>query len=86
MEQADHTHTPNRSDRPGQSTVYEIRVQGQLDTHWSDWFNGLEVAPQENGETLITGPLPDQAALFDMLLKVFNLKLTLLSVRRVESK
>jgi hypothetical protein len=63
---------------------YEIRVQGQLDSNWSDWFNGLEVIPQESGETLIAGPLPDQAALQGILTKVFNLRLLLLSVKRID--
>jgi hypothetical protein len=73
-----------RTNRPSQSIYYEIRVQGQLDSHWSDWFNGLEVTPQENGETLIAGFLPDQAALQGILTKVFNLRLLLISVKRVQ--
>ena len=72
---------PNKP--PHQSIYYEIRVQGQLDSHWSDWFNGLEVTPQENGETLIAGRLPDQAALHGILTKIFDLRLLLLSVRRI---
>jgi hypothetical protein len=56
-----------------------------LDSHWSDWFNGLEVTPQENGETVISGPLPDQAALQGILTKIFDLRLLLLSVRRIAS-
>lgn len=74
------------SNKPSKSIYYEIRVQGQLDSNWSDWFNGLEVAPQENGETLIAGRLPDQAALQGILTKVFNLRLVLLSVRRIDQK
>jgi hypothetical protein len=64
---------------------YEIHVQGQLDSNWSDWFNGLEVMPQENGETLIAGSLPDQAALQGILTKIFNLRLLLNSVKRIRS-
>jgi hypothetical protein len=69
--------------RPSQPIYYEIRIQGQLDSHWSDWFNGLEVTPQANGETLIAGRVPDQAALQGILTKVFNLRLMLISVKRV---
>lgn len=66
------------------SIFYEIRVRGQLDSSWSDWFNdGLQVTPQENGETLIAGPVRDQAALQDILAKIFNLRLILLSLTRI---
>ena len=75
---------PRHTNKPSQSSYYEIRVQGQLDSNWSDWFNGLEVRPQEHGETLITGPIQDQAALQGILTKVFNLRLLLLSVKRID--
>ena len=68
-----------------QYIFYEIRIHGKLDSNWSDWFNGLEVRPQENGETLISGFLPDQAALQGILTKIFNLRLLLISVRRIQS-
>ena len=82
MDQIEHTQDSHRSNKPSQTMVYEIRIQGQLDSTWSDWFDGLRVTAQGNGETLITGPLPDQASLSGVLMKVFDLKLTLLSVRR----
>jgi hypothetical protein len=68
--------------------VYEIRVQGQLDEHWSDWFSDLAV-PAENGAvdpsvTTLIGPL-DQAALRGILCKLWDLNLTLVSVRRIEA-
>jgi hypothetical protein len=75
----------HRENNPSQSIYYEIRVQGQLDSHWSDWFNGLEVSPQENGETVIAGPLPDQTALYGVLTKILNLRLLLISVKRMPS-
>jgi hypothetical protein len=83
LDQADKSQEGNRSHRPSQSTSYEIRVEGELDSSWSVWFDGLDVTPQENGETLIAGPVPDQAALQGILTKVFNLRLPLISVRRI---
>lgn len=64
---------------------YEIRVKGVLDRHWSGWFSDLEVVPQPDGETSIRGPIADQAALHGILNRIFDLGLTLLSVRRVAS-
>jgi hypothetical protein len=84
LDQTNNTQEPHRTNKPSQFSYYEIRVQGQLDSNWSDWFNGLDVMPQENGETLITGPLQDQAALQGILTKIFNLHLVLLSVRRID--
>lgn len=85
MDQTDNAQGLLRTNKPSQSIYYEIRVQGQLDSHWSDWFNGLEVTPQESGETLIAGHLPDQAALQGILTKIFNLHLVLLSVQRMDA-
>ena len=68
-----------------QVEIYEIRVKGQLDSQWSVWFDGLEVIPLENGETLITGTIRDQSALHGILARVRNLGLPLLSVRRIEA-
>jgi hypothetical protein len=62
---------------------YEIRVKGVLDTHWSDWFEGLSLRG-EGGTTVIAGPIPDQAALHGVLAKVRDLGLPLLSVHRVD--
>ena len=59
---------------------YEIRVQGQLDSHWSAWFEGLTLTPLGNGETLIAGPIQDQAALHGILAKIRDLGLQLISV------
>jgi hypothetical protein len=69
------------SDRQG---VYRIRVRGGLDSRWSDWFDGFAVTPQANDETLLTGPVADQAALHGLLAKIRDLGLPLLSVKRVE--
>lgn len=61
---------------------YEIRVNGALDTGWSAWFDGLEVTSDDRGETVIAGPVTDQAALHGLLTKVRDLGLELLEVRR----
>jgi hypothetical protein len=64
--------------------AYEIRVKGILDNQWSDWFDGLEITPQPNDETKLTGQVADQAALHGMLAKIRDLGLPLLLVRRSE--
>jgi hypothetical protein len=65
-------------------TVYEIRVKGHLDQCWSAWFDGMTVTNKANGDTVISGPVADQAALHSLLVKVHNLNLTLISVLRIE--
>jgi len=60
---------------------YEIRVEGCLTDQWAEWFESLSIT-QVNGETLITGPVADQAALFGLLKKVRDLGLVLVSVNR----
>jgi hypothetical protein len=62
--------------------VYQIRVKGVLDAGWSDWFDGLAICPQANGDTLLTGPVRDQSALHGLLAKIRDLGLPLLSVKR----
>ena len=57
-------------DQPG---LYEIRIKGHLDKQWADWFNGLTITREENGDTLLTGPIIDQAALHGLLRKVRDL-------------
>ena len=63
-----------------EAEYYEIRVRGQLGSHWRAWFEGLTLTPLENGETLIAGPIPDQAALHGILAKIRDLGQPLLSV------
>jgi hypothetical protein len=60
---------------------YEIRVRGVLDSRWSAWFEGLQVTSDEAGQTVIAGPVADQAALHGLLAKVRDLGLPLISVR-----
>ena len=66
-------------------TAYEIRVKGHLDQHWSAWFDGMTVNNAASGDTVISGPLVDQAALHSLLIKIYNLNLTLISVLRIET-
>ena len=63
---------------------YEIRVRGHLDQRWSEWFDGMTITNEENGDAIISGPMVDQAALHSLLVKVFNLNLPLIAVSRVE--
>ncbi len=65
-------------------TIYHIRVKGQLDLHWSEWFDGLSITHTAAGETILAGPVVDQAALYGLLLKIRNLNLPLLAVKRIE--
>jgi len=62
--------------------VYQIRVKGNLDQKWSDWFDGFNITPQADGATLLTGLVADQAALHGLLAKIRDLGLPLLSVER----
>ena len=59
---------------------YEIKVKGHLDPKWSEWFAGLQLAHLEGNETLLSGLLPDQAALHGLLERIRDLNLTLISV------
>ena len=63
--------------------VYEIRVKGNLDLRWSDWFDGFSITPVGDDETLLIGSVADQAALHGMLHKIRDLGLPLLSVQRL---
>ena len=65
------------------SVHYEILLKGHLDARWAEWFDGLAITLEENGNTLLSGPLADQAALHGILKKVRDLGLTLLSVNSV---
>jgi hypothetical protein len=63
--------------------LYEIRIKGHLDNRWAAWFGSLTLTALDNGETLLTGPVVDQAALHGLLRKVRDLGMPLISVTRV---
>jgi hypothetical protein len=69
----------NEFDQPA---AYQIRLKGILDSSWSDWFDGFNIN-QQNGETLLEGSVSDQAALYGILAKVNELRLTIVSVVKI---
>lgn len=64
-------------------TTYEIKIQGHLAPHWSDWFDGLAITHDQSGNTILIGEVPDQAALHGLLSKVRDMNLPLVSVTAV---
>jgi hypothetical protein len=77
----------NKSDKktdPGQPIVYQIRIRGHLSDQWTDWFAGLAITLEEDGDTLLTGPVVDQPALFGLLKKVRDLGMPLISINCAE--
>jgi len=75
----------NPKSTPRQPVVYQIRIKGHLGRQWTDWFEGFTITLEEDGTTLLTGPVVDQAALHGLLKKVRDLGMPLLSVNRVET-
>jgi hypothetical protein len=75
------THVSNSGDDEPQ--CYEIRLKGHLGDRWGSWFGGLDITLEENGDTLMIGPVVDQAALFGLLRKVRDVGMPLVSVNRV---
>ena len=65
---------------------YRITIKGHLDQHWSDWFDNMTITNAANGEAILCGPLPDQAALHGVLIKIRDLGLPLLAVATVATK
>ena len=63
--------------------IYECRIKGHLTARWSDWFGGLSMRHQEDGTTVLVGPVVDQAALHGVMARIRDLGVTLLSVKRV---
>ncbi len=67
-----------------QQEIYQIRVKGHLAEHWAEWFDGLILRNEANGEATLRGPIADQAALHGLLLKLRDLQLPVLAVNRVD--
>ena len=67
------------------TATYQIRIEGHLGQQWADWFDGMSIRPDIGGDTLLTGPLPDQAALHGLLKKVRDLGMTLVSINRIDA-
>ena len=69
---------------PSQPVIYQIKLKGHLDSQWTDWFEGLTITLEEDGDTLLTGPVIDQAALHGLLKKVRDLGMPLVSVNQAQ--
>jgi hypothetical protein len=65
--------------------IYQIRIKGHLDDQWTDWFENAAITLETNGDTLLTVPVIDQAALYGLLKKIRDLGMPLLSVNRIVS-
>lgn len=72
--------SPTKHDQP---TIYQFRLQGHLDRQWITWFDGLTITLEENGDTLLTGEVVDQAALYGLLSRIRDLGIPLISVIRL---
>lgn len=73
----------NTSSTDAHPAIYQIRVQGRLGSKWTEYFHGMSITSAEDGDTLLTGPVVDQAALYGLLRAVRDLGLPLLYVRRL---
>ncbi|HET8913393.1 MAG TPA: hypothetical protein VFN23_18120 [Ktedonobacteraceae bacterium] len=69
---------------PGRHEVYQIVINGHLDSEWSEWFDGMTITLVDSGETILTGPIVDQTALHGVLIKIRDLGLPLLRLSRIE--
>ncbi len=72
----------NSGTEPGEPMVFQIRINGHLGRQWTDWFGALTLTLEDNGETLLTCPVADQAALYGLLRKVRDSGLALISITR----
>ena len=74
----------NSTSNSHQSIVYEIRIKGHLGSQWIDWFEGLTITLEEDGHTILTGQILDEAALHGLLKRVRDLGIPLISVNRID--
>jgi len=75
----------DHQDNTAQAPVYQIKIEGHLGEHWADVFDGLSIMLTDDGDTLLNGPIVDQAALHGLLRRIRDAGMTLISVRRVQS-
>jgi hypothetical protein len=66
--------------------IFQIRIKGHLGDDWTDWFGGMTITLEENGDTLLTGPVVDQAALYGLLRRVRDLGMPLVSINHVDTR
>jgi len=78
------SNNPNPKSDTREPIVYQIRITGHLGSHWKEWFGGLTITLEDNGDTLLTGPVVDQAALHGLPRKVRDLGMPLFSVIRLQ--
>jgi hypothetical protein len=77
------SNTPDPKIDSARPVIYQITIKGQLGPQWAEWFDGLTITPGEDGDTLLTGPVVDQAALYGLLKKVRDTGLTLIAVNPI---
>jgi hypothetical protein len=80
------TNDVNSETDPGQPMAYQIRIRGHLGRQWTDWFGGLAITLDDNGDTLLSGPVTDQAALHGLLRKIRDVGMPLVSVSPVKKE
>jgi hypothetical protein len=76
---------PKGRAEPGRPMAFQIRIKGHLGDDWTDWFAGMTITLEQNGDTLLTGPVPDQAALYGLLRRVRDLGMQLISVNCIDT-